>query len=50
MFLDMLDDAEPADLAALAVMGSAPERAAALDELTRRLTEWSAVETERGQA
>jgi hypothetical protein len=37
MFLDMLDDAEPCDLTALAVMGSAPERAAALDELARRL-------------
>jgi hypothetical protein len=41
MWLDMLDDAEPADLAALALMGSAPERAAALEELARRLLEWS---------
>jgi hypothetical protein len=50
VYLDMLDDAEPADLAALAAMGSAPEREAAMAELTRRLTEWSAVETERVQA
>ncbi len=50
MWLDMLDDAEPADLAALAVMGSAPERAAALDELARRLLEWGEAAPARAEA
>lgn len=50
MFLDMLDDAEPADLAALAMMGSAPEREAAMAELARRLLDWVAAEVERVEA
>jgi hypothetical protein len=50
MWLDMLDDAEPADLAALAVMGSAPERAAALEELARRMLEWESAAPVKAEA